>query len=316
MTIAVRTAVGDADLATIARIVNVTSPEESTTVEELRWADATYPGGQRLLAEIDGIAVGASTVGRIYVYPPEFDGYWGTVDVLPDARRQGVGNALLVAVCAVAREAGKSWLHVPAIVSRPEGIAFLEHRGFTEYERMKALRLDLAGLEPPVPRPPDGVVIATLEERPDLVAGVHAVALETFGDIPGDDPMAAGDLAEFRARDVDRAVIPAWGFAIALDADDGVVGYASLMLMPGNEHLAWHDMTAVRRAWRGRGLAVALKTRTIAAAMEHGVTALETGNDVDNAAMRAVNARLGYRPQPDLLTMRGPVGTASISADA
>lgn len=316
MTVAVRTAVDDADLATIARIVNVASPEEATTAEELRWADTTYPGGKRLLAELDGLAVGASTVGRIYVYPPEFDGYWGTIDVLPDARRQGVGSALLVAISAVAREAGKSWLHVPAIESRPEGIAFLEHRGFTEYERMKALRLDLSGHEPPIPRPPDGVVITTLAERPDLVAGVHAVALETFGDIPGDEPMAAGDLAEFRARDVDRAVVPPWGFAVAVDADDEVVGYASLMLVPGSEHHAWHDMTAVRRAWRGRGLAVALKATTIAAAIEHGLTALETGNDVDNAPMRAVNARLGYRPQPDLLTMRGPLGTAPISGDA
>ena len=66
-------------------------------------------------------------------------------------------------------------------------------------------------------------------------------------------------------------------------------------------------MTAVRRAWRGRGLAMALKATTIAAAIEHGLTALETGNDIDNDAMRAINARLGYRAQPDLLTMRGPL---------
>ena len=32
-----------------------------------------------------------------------------------------------------------------------------------------------------------------------------------------------------------------------------------------------------------------------------------TGNDIDNAPMRAVNARLGYRPTPDLLAMRGPL---------
>ena len=185
MTIAVRTAADDTDLATIARIVNLVSPEETTSVEELRWADATYPGGVRLLAELDGVVVGASTVGRIYVYPPEFDGYWGSIDVLPAARRQGVGSALLRAISEVAREAGKSWLHIPAIESRPEGIAFLEHRGFVEYERQKAVRLDLTGLEPPIARPPDGVTITTLAERPDLVAGVHDVAVEAFVDIPG-----------------------------------------------------------------------------------------------------------------------------------
>ena len=66
-------------------------------------------------------------------------------------------------------------------------------------------------------------------------------------------------------------------------------------------------MTAVKRAWRGRGIATALKATTIAAAIEHGITALETGNDIDNAAMRAVNARLGYRALPDQVTMRGPL---------
>ncbi len=66
-------------------------------------------------------------------------------------------------------------------------------------------------------------------------------------------------------------------------------------------------MTAVRRAWRGRGIAVALKRATIAWAIEHGLTALETGNDQENVAMRAVNGGLGYAPLPDEITMRGPL---------
>jgi GNAT superfamily N-acetyltransferase len=307
MSVAVRAAVDDADLATIAGIVNQVSPEEPASVAEMHWADATYPGGARLLAEVDGAPVGASTVGRIYMYPPEFDAYWGTIDVLPDARRQGVGSALLAAISDVARDADKSWLHVPASEERPDGIAFLEHRGFIEFDRTKSLRLELSGLAPPTPRPPEGVVITTLAERPDLVPAVHEVAVETFGDIPGDEPMVPGDLAEFRARDVDRPAIAPWGFAIAVDPDDRVVGYASLIMVPGGERTAWHDMTAVTRSWRGRGLAMALKATTIAAALQHDLTALETGNDVDNDAMRAINARLGYRAQPDLLTMRGPL---------
>lgn len=48
MTRAIRRATSDeADLATIARIVNETSPEDPPWVDELRWADATYPGGVR-----------------------------------------------------------------------------------------------------------------------------------------------------------------------------------------------------------------------------------------------------------------------------
>jgi hypothetical protein len=41
--------------------------------------------------------------------------------------------------------------------------------------------------------------------------------------------------------------------------------------------------------------------------MAAGLRALETGNDVDNAPMRAVNARLGYGPLPDTVSLRGPL---------
>ena len=95
---------------------------------------------------------------------------------------------------------------------------------------------------------------------------------------------------------------------IAVDAaSDEVIGYASLIMVPGSETVAWHDVTGVLRAWRGRGIATALKRATIAWAIQHGLTALETGNDEANAGMRAVNARLGYQPLPDEVMMRGPL---------
>ncbi len=151
--------------------------------------------------------------------------------------------------------------------------------------------------------------MTTLAARPDLVEGVHAVAIETFPDVPGgDEPMAVGDLAEFRARDVDRPSVPNDAFFVAVDTESGrVVGYACLLMQPGSTTVAYHDMTAVLRAYRGRGIARELKHATIAWAIENGLTALETGNDEANAPMRAVNARLGYEPMPDEVLMRGPL---------
>ena len=77
------------------------------------------------------------------------------------------------------------------------------------------------------------------------------------------------------------------------------------MFAPGDA-VAWHEMTAVRPARRGRGLATTLKRATIAWAIGHGLEALETGNDEANAPMRAVNARLGYHPLPDVIGLQGP----------
>jgi GNAT superfamily N-acetyltransferase len=310
-----RATTGDEDLAAIERIINTTSPEDGTSIEDLRWSDKAYPGIVRVLADVDGRAVGAATVGRIFVHPPEYEALWATVDVLPGARRHGIGGALLEATAQVARDAGKTHLHVPAVADRPEAIAFLERRGFVEHERMRSVRLDLAAAARPPSDVPDGIELTDLATRPDLIAGVHAVAVEAFPDIPGgDEPIAAGDLAEFRARDVDRPGFPPEAFVIAIDRDTSrVVGYAALQLKPGDPTVAWHDMTAVARAWRRRGLATALKRRTIAWALDHGLVALETGNDEANLGMQAVNARLGYRPRPDLLTMRGAVSRAMMT---
>jgi GNAT superfamily N-acetyltransferase len=107
---------------------------------------------------------------------------------------------------------------------------------------------------------------------------------------------------------VDRPTIPADGFFVAVDrASDLVVGYASVIVAQGAPTLAYHDMTAVLRAYRGRGIARQLKHATIAWAIRSGLERMETGNDLDNAPMRAVNARLGYRPRPDEVILRGPL---------
>lgn len=305
----IRIAADEADLERLVPIVNATNSESPTSLDEIRWSDATYPGTVRFLAEVEGVAVGAATAGRIYVFPPEFPALWAIIGVLPEARRAGIGEHLLSEVSSVARSRGKTELYLRCAEDRPEAIDFLAHRGFTELERSKTVRLELAGRPVPAVSLPPGIELTTLAARPDLVESVHAVAIETFPDVPGGDvPMAVGDLAEFRARDVDRPSVPNDAFFVAVDTGSGrAVGYACLLMQPGSTTVAYHDMTAVLRAYRGRGIARELKNATIAWSIENGLTALETGNDEANAPMRAVNARLGYQPLPDEVLMRGPL---------
>ena len=177
-----------------------------------------------------------------------------------------------------------------------------------ETERNKMVRLDLADLEPPDVLVPAGIRLVTLALRPDLVDGVHAVALEALPDIPSTTPIDVGSLEAFTARDVERVEIPKDAFFVAVDDVTGsVVGYASLIYDAASTSVAYHDMTAVRRGYRGRGIATALKRATIAWAVEHGLEALDTGNDTENAPMRAVDLALGYQPMPDWIGLEGPL---------
>jgi GNAT superfamily N-acetyltransferase len=304
----IRPATSDEDLEHLARIVCTVTPDFPTSLEEIRWGEQAYPGGRRFLAWLDGQPVGSGGAGRMYIYPPEYEGMWGNVVVLPEYRRLGIGSAILATMATTVHAAGKTLLLGRVTEDRLDAIEFLEHRGFAAYERMKAVGLDLIGYVPAPVDPPAGVRISSLAERPELVEGVYRVAVEALPDIPGEGPKAPPTLEEYRVLEVDRPAIPAGGFAVAIDAATGaVIGYASLLLLPGNSTVAWHGMTAVLRAWRGRGVATALKRATIGWACANGIETLETANDIDNAPMRAVNSRLGYSPLPDEIYYRGPV---------
>ncbi|WP_425464540.1 GNAT family N-acetyltransferase [Nocardioides eburneiflavus] len=76
--------------------------------------------------------------------------------------------------------------------------------------------------------------------------------------------------------------------------DGEVVGCAGLGLDPDQPTRAENGLTAVRADWRGRGLAVHLKLLTLAWAADHGITEVYTWTQDGNAAMRALNTRLGY----------------------
>ena len=296
--------------AAYVAIRNEATPDSLDSLEQLAWARATYPGdGVLLLAEdASGASVGTASAGRIYMHGPTFERWWLGLWVPADGRRRGIGDALYRALSDAARAASKTGFQTELSEAHQDGLRFLAARGFVEIDRMKALRLDLAGRQPPAVDPPEGIALTTLADRPDLLAGVHRAAEETFPDVPtGDEPLYAGSLDEFVAREVDRVGVPRDGFVIAIDEASGdVAGYANLLLQPG-ETVAFHEMTAVRPAWRGRGLATALKHATIAWAIGRGLEALETGNDETNAPMRAVNARLGYIPLPDVIGLQGPL---------
>ena len=66
-------------------------------------------------------------------------------------------------------------------------------------------------------------------------------------------------------------------------------------------------VSAVRRDWRGRGVAKALKQATIAWAAAGGIRELYTWTQRGNEGMQRVNERLGYVVRSRCVTIRGPV---------
>ena len=137
------------------------------------------------------------------------------------------------------------------------------------------------------PREIQGVEFASIEERPDLLEAAYPLAQQGYEDMPieGLDVQLESWMAE-------EATLPSGSFAALADGD--VVGYAGLLRWADDATKAEHGLTVVRRYWRRRGLASALKERQIAWAVANGLRRLVTYTQTGNESMQTVNARLGY----------------------
>jgi len=229
--------------------------------------------------------------------------------VLPAQRRRGAGSALYAWASGWARERGQSELEAWVKEADEESRAFAERRGFREVAREERLVLDLRESEPLAVGPPQGIEIVTWAERPELARGLYEVNLEASPDIPGDEENEVAPFEEWLARDMGGPGDRPEATFVALAGDD-VVGYSKFSLTSAQPTTAYHDLTGVKRAWRGRGIAAALKSAQIAWARANGYERLFTNNEERNLPIKRLNERFGYRREPGRILVRGPVAPA------
>jgi mycothiol synthase len=229
------------------------------------------------------------------------------VRVLPEHRGRGIGQQIYEALSAHARTLGRDSMWGRIREDDEKSRRFARNRGFREAGREYEVVLDTAEAAASG-GPPDGIELVSLAQRPELAEAVHQVDCEVSGDVPrpeGDDfeptPYARWcDLYLEGPGAVPDALIA------ALEGDE-VVGYTGLRRRGAISPVAENLLTAVRRPWRRRGIAVALKREQVARARAAGIEQIYTTNDETNAGMRGVNARLGYKPAPTQIVVSGPL---------
>ena len=299
----VRSCAGEPDEQVSLEVYNTVWPHEAFTMDEVRSFEASVRDHVNYLARIDGAAVG-SAVGAIL--PQRADRVFMLVTVLAGQRHRGAGSALYAAISAWAARRGLSEIEVPVLDNDPESLAFAERRGFVEARRELGVVLRLAEIVAPAVEPPEGVEIITWADRPDLARGMYEVALEAEPDIPGSEDDEVEPFADWLAHDMQGSGDSPEATFVAI-AGEEVVGYAKFSLTAAQPTIAHHDLSAVKRAWRGRGVARALKAAQINWALANGYTELRTRNEVRNEPIRRLNARLGYRPGIGHIYLVGPI---------
>ena len=301
--IRLRRCAGDDDLAVSVQLYNATWPLEAVSLEEARAFNERMDEALEIVAFLDEAPAGSAVAAVIPALP---DSVFTLITVFPDSRRHGAGTALYGAVSSWARERGQDTLRTRAREDDPDGLEVALLHGFAEVGRETGLALDLRGLEAPSIAPPDGVQIASLAERPETERQLYDIAVETFPDIPGSEHYVFGDRDEWLRQHFHGPTESPGATFVALDGEQAI-GYAKLRVSPARAGSGFHGMTAVRRAWRGRGVAGALKRAQIRWALANGLERLETTNELRNEPMQRVNFGLGYRPTPGTITLEGPL---------
>ena len=284
-------------------IHNAVWPHRAVTMDEVRSFQTATKEYEDFLVDVDGVSKGSAAVA---ILPQRPRAGFLLLTVLEDGRRRGAGSALYATVSDWLRERGLDVIHASVAEDDEESLAYARRRGFREIERYPRLRLELATIEEPVVKPPPGVEIVTWAARPEAARGIYEVAVEAYADVPGGDSEEMEPFEDWLAHDMQGSGDKPEATFVAV-AGHEVVGYAKYSLTEAQPTVAFHDMTAVLRSWRGRGVARALKQAQIAWAKRAGYEELETSNEERNEPIRRLNAELGYSLAPGRVLLEGPL---------
>jgi GNAT superfamily N-acetyltransferase len=223
------------------------------------------------------------------------------VGVSPEARGRGIGSALWEVAERQVDSLDTDSLFSD-VLEDTAGEAFLEGRGFQpdRVDRVSALdplRVDLGELHGRELRArADGYRLVALDDVSDLRA-VYDLFVEVSDDMPGSDAPHTYSFEEWKGELVRDPNFDANASALVLAAGRPVS--IALLSVDLEGRQAHNDQTGTARGHRGRGLATLAKLATIRWAREHGIERIITDNAENNAAMLAINDRLGYRPFVD-----------------
>lgn len=324
MSMTVRPANLPQEYPAIAAVLAAESPGWSATVAELAHADATHDPDDphaTLVAEVlvagTPLLVGVAFVGHDLLAhrPGKFE---INLRVHPDWQGQGVGKALYTALLAYLEPLHPRELVAIVWHKVPRTPRFLSDRGFVESWRRIDWFLELAtfdfmpytGLAEQLQA--QGIHIKTyadLATDPNRLKKLYELDWLLWQSIPYGQAVTKRSLAQFAAQEVDHPKFIANACFIALYGDE-YIGYSNLT---GDEEGFNTEMTGVAPIWRNRGVATLLKLYGIRYAQAHSRAdqprRLGTQNDSINAAMIALNRKLGFGEEGAMLRFVKPMTT-------
>ncbi len=291
-------------------------PERPLTVADFEHEDKgrgvdAEKYAQRWLAEMGGQIVGHAHAMHEW-QRTDVNRYMILVEVLPEARQQGVGSALLAAIERGLAKNTPYELVTDTMEDRVEAIGWLERRAFKQMQREPMSALDVQTFDA---RRFSGAVEKTT---------AHNITIQTLSELAQTDPHykhklfdlvwaiitdVPGSNADKRERPSyeyleqqlmgDPTFTPdAWFVAVERPSNQFV---GSCNVHPKSLDGHWNNgLTGVLRSHRRKGIATTLKLASIAHVKATGGVEISTSNE-ENNPMYDLNRALGFEPRPAIL---------------
>ncbi|HUS17865.1 MAG TPA: GNAT family N-acetyltransferase, partial [Chloroflexia bacterium] len=282
---------------------------------------ATTPAGATRefhLAERDGRLCGyAMLESRWWTDDPASFSLDLTVD--PPARGQGIGMRLYSHALERAATLHATQLYAAVRDDLPEAARFAAVCGFVptghtlRWARLRVSQAPLAALDAVADSLEAAgisiVALAELDADEPLLRRVYEVDCESAQDEPAAQSYEPQPFEQWRTWIFDEpGVTPEW-FWLALD---GTRPVGMTYLVDRGEGIAATGYTGVLRAYRGRGVATALKRAALQGGRARGTEYIYTGNDLTNAPMLAINGKLGFEPLPASVQLVKQLGSTTL----
>ncbi len=254
-------------------------------------------------------AVGSTGNGGLFASP---DGSWRVgLRVAPEWRRRGVARSLLERLDDHARTNKATRLVAAVRGDEPDGARFAEAVGFRAFHERIDAYIDVPSFDASAFEDPDeiarraGLRLATyadlLKERAadieafqrELLPVIWAMARDVPAPTPMPEQPPPFEIAKRMFFEGPGQDPPSTIYALR---DGHPVAMTATMVKENGA--AYTNFTGVARSERGKGIALALKLRALRELGARGVKLFGTTNDEKNAAMRGINRKLGYKPEP------------------